>query len=103
VAQVVVANVGDHQVGIAIERERREVFPVLVVGFFQLGLAEAGTGQVDRIQDFFSAAVVDDPEYAGFALRAREAAGFTDLRVFEAPCDLECQRCRLLRIGAAGK
>jgi hypothetical protein len=55
------------------------------------------------MQEFPGAAVIDDPEYAGFALGARQSAGFTDLRVFEASCDLKCQRCRLLRIGAAGK
>jgi hypothetical protein len=55
------------------------------------------------MQGFPGAAVVDDPEYARFALGARKSTGFTDLRVFEAPGDLKCQRCRLLRIGAAGK
>ena len=55
------------------------------------------------MQDFPGAVVVDDPKYARFALGARKSAGFKDLRVFEAPCDLKCQRCRLLRIGAAGK
>ena len=55
------------------------------------------------MQEFLGAAVIDDPEYAGFAVGARQSAGFTDLRVFEASCNLKCQRCRLLRIGAAGK
>jgi len=55
------------------------------------------------MQGFPGAAVADDPEYAGFALGARKSTGFTDLRVFEASCNLKYQRCRLLRIGAAGK
>jgi hypothetical protein len=55
------------------------------------------------MQEFLGAAVVNDPEYAGFALRARQSAGFANLRVFKASCNLKCQRCRLLRIGAAGK
>ena len=55
------------------------------------------------MQQFPGAAVVDDPEYTRFALGACKSAGFTDLRVFEAPGDLKCQRCRLLRVGAAGK
>ena len=103
VLQVVVADVGDDQVGFAVKRKRCEVFPVLVVRLLELGPAETGAGQVNRVQDFLGATVVDNPEDAGLALRPREPAGFTDLGVFEAPRDFECQRCRLLRIGAAGK
>ena len=55
------------------------------------------------MQQFSGAAVVDDPEYTRFALGACKSAGFTDLRVFEASRNLKCQRCRLLRVGAAGK
>jgi len=55
------------------------------------------------VQGFPAAAVVDDPEYAAFALGARQSAGFANPRVFEASCNLKYQRCRLLRIGAAGK
>lgn len=101
--KVIVADIGDNQVGFAVERKRGEVFPVLVVRLLEFGPAEARAGQVNRVQDFLGAAVIDDPEYARFALGARKSAGFADLRVFEASGDLECQRCRLLRIGAAGK
>ncbi|MBT8106442.1 MAG: hypothetical protein HKN65_09205 [Woeseiaceae bacterium] len=52
---------------------------------------------------FRFARVVDRPQDAGRALRAREPAGFDDLRILEAPRDLEMQRRRLLRSGAAGE
>ena len=55
------------------------------------------------MQGFPGAAVADDPEYARFALGTRESAGFADVWVFEASRNLKRQRCRLLRIGAAGK
>ena len=99
---VVVADVGDDEVRIAIERERRQVFPVVVVGFPEIGFTELGAGQVERKQ-LRLAVVVDRPESAGLSLRTGKSAGFVDLRIFEAPGNLEEQRCRLLRIGAAGK
>jgi hypothetical protein len=49
------------------------------------------------------AAVVDRPEDSWFALRASEATGLVDPGVFEASRDLERERDRLLRVGAAGQ
>ncbi len=73
-----------------------------MVGFFQVDPAEVASLMVECIQVGFTA-VVDGPQDAGLALRAGEAAGLVDPSVLEAPGDLELQRCRLLRTGAAGK
>tara|TARA_R110000787_G_scaffold233390_1_gene340309 strand:+ start:506 stop:682 length:177 start_codon:yes stop_codon:yes gene_type:complete len=54
------------------------------------------------VHDRFRAVVVDRPEQAELPMGARKAAGFPDVRVFEAPADLKSQGCRLLRVGTAG-
>ena len=49
------------------------------------------------------AGVVHGPEDPWLALRAGQSAGLINFRVLEAARDLEKQRCRLLRVGAAGQ
>ena len=47
---LVVADIRDQQVRVAIEHERCEVLPVTVVGFFEVDLADTPAVRVDRVQ-----------------------------------------------------
>ena len=99
---LVVADIGDHEVRLAVQGKGGEVFPVFVIRLLEFGPAEAPAALVDGIQRFFRTAVVDDPQDIGLALGARETAGLTDPGVFQAARRRETEASvRLIGISAA--
>ena len=81
-ALVVVTDVGDQQVGFAIQLKRGDILPIRELRIVDLDAPQLPAAIVDRVQPGF-ATVVDDPEQIFPTLGVCDAARLVDIPVFE--------------------